>query len=366
MYTTSPWRFCALVATICIILAISCAAEDADIYLSPQGATAWDGSCPSAACASNSPCSVPSSLVSINAPSKHCSIAFGSGSYSGTLQLQQSSPNTTIAIVLRSTNYSALSLSASIAAEDVSLSGFLSGSYVSFSKKANSQTHTLTVTSSAVSAPSSGALCQGPASMYSYGFTCINGEWHRSGDWVISRQVRFLSESSKIFVEGNVSFAPGGSIYFVGMESGFTISGCITSKPDTIYLDYSDGWPSRRSGWYQTVIAQQSQCTITGDYIPFTLLNPKDCDKARTRPTPNLPNGLEIHFVIDGSKCRAELVGMALGIVFGVGALLAGVLIWSCWYSRRDDAPPVRPSVSTALTPKPDSDSESEISLSYS
>lgn len=244
----SHWRSSALVAVLGILIITSYTRAQSAIYLSARGATVWDGSCPSTNCLVNSPCAVPDTLLSVNAPSLSCMIHFNSGNYSTPLSLQAALPNTTIDLVLGNSDNSVFALALSLTAGDVSLSGAFSNSYVNLSKQANSQVRTLTVTPSAMPPSSAGARCTGSLAMSLYGFDCIGGEWHKYGDWVISQQVRFLNGSSPIFIHGDVSFLSNGSLYFTGPRSGVAISGCITTPKNSIVLDYSDGWLDQ-DGW---------------------------------------------------------------------------------------------------------------------
>lgn len=185
--------------------------------------------------------------------------------------------------------------------------------------------------------PAQSTFCAGPASMYSLNFTCINGEWHRFGNWEVAGEVQFLSGSAPIVVDGNISFATGGSIRLTDRGSSLLIVGCITANVDNVYLDYTDGWP-KLEGWYQNAITQKESCVLSTASIPFTLLQPKSCIDAKATPTLHTSNGLVVHFVLNSAKCNL-IIG--LSVLGGCAALLLCLgLVYCCVTRKKTESNP--------------------------
>lgn len=181
------------------------------------------------------------------------------------------------------------------------------------------------------SPPVRASFCAGPSSMRSYNFFCMNGEWHRFGNWEVTQEVRFTSDSAPIVIDGNVSFANGGSIHLTGKDSGMLIKGCITSNANNLYLDYTSGWP-KLQGWTQVAITQQASCIITAPSIPYTVLEPKSCIGVKIIPALHTSNGLTIRFTLNTTKCN---IIIGLGVLGGCAALLLIVCLLYCCVNRK-------------------------------
>ena len=177
-------------------------------------------------------------------------------------------------------------------------------------------------------APSTGGTCTG---FVPSNFACVQGVWTYNGNWIINSKAELdgTNTVSPIYVNGNVTIQSGGSLYFRGNLATLRVSGCVTAPINSIFLDYTKGWPSGTESWTQEVIRISSDCPVKGYNLPFNILKHNGCRTFTAQPQSFL-NSLTISWTTSSSKCKLPLIiGIIVGTVVlaGVGGLIAFLVV---------------------------------------
>ena len=187
--------------------------------------------------------------------------------------------------------------------------------------------------------PTRGGNCFG---LVPTGFQCEQGRWVYHGTWDVNFEVKIPSDTSPIYVNGDIRFGALGRINFIGPDAGLYSSGCIRGASEyNIYLDYSAGWPKGRNEWAQPVIVLlgRPDCNYFGEHIPFSWVRPGSCKSSLVVPRSySKAAGLVVDFTLTSGTCN-----LALGLGIGLGALaliivaVIAVVVWKRFRAKKED-----------------------------
>ena len=170
------------------------------------------------------------------------------------------------------------------------------------------------------------ASCQGVD--YGPRFSCINGEYFCVGRLQINHTMEIWHYSSEVYVHGDITFGPGGSLRLVGNSPGIRLSGCFYAPEETVVtLDYSYGWPKKMDKWTQNAIIQSPNCKSNRTSIPYNIVAPRSCKSWIATPHASTTNGLAVDWTLDNRRCVLWLA-LGLGLGGGVLLLIIGIIVF--------------------------------------
>ena len=166
-------------------------------------------------------------------------------------------------------------------------------------------------------------------------FSCVNGELFCVGSLQINHTMEIWHFSSVVYIHGDVTFGPGGSLRLVGEGAGIQLSGCLYSPEEAaVTLDYTQGWPKSTNKWSQNAIIQSTNCKSSRTPIPYKIATPHSCKTSTVTPRAGTKNGLTVDWTLDTHRC---VLWWSLGLGLGGGALLLiiGIIIFVVVRRRR-------------------------------